>query len=94
MIKELYNFHDPLNVAYDLLTKDGNKVEVKFSTVLRKCNSVINSENVIKEIIASKLENRILTFENAKKLILIAIYSKLNQVNLMFYIMDVSLMIR
>ena len=66
MIKELYNFHDPLNVAYDLLTKDGNKVEVKFSTVLRKCNSVINSENVIKEIIASKLENRILTFENAK----------------------------
>lgn len=67
MIKELYNFHDPLNVAYDLLTKDGNKVEVKFSTVLRKCNSVITSKNVIKEIIASKLENRMLTFENAKK---------------------------
>ena len=53
-----------MKVYYD---KDGNKVEVKFSTVLRKCNSVINSENVIKEIIASKLENRILTFENAKK---------------------------
>ena len=34
MIKELYNFHDPLNVAYDLLTKDGNKVE--FSKIMKK----------------------------------------------------------
>ncbi len=65
MIKELYNYKDPNNNAYDLLTIDNKKIEVKFSTVLKKCRTVITKENAIKQIINSKLDNRMLTFEES-----------------------------
>lgn len=66
MIKHLYGFNDPKSNAYDLLTKDNKKIEVKFSTVLKKCNSTITKENVIKQVISSKLDARMLTFEEIK----------------------------
>lgn len=67
MIKKTYGFYDPTNNAYDLLTSDNKKIEVKFSTVLKKCNSTITEENIIDQIIASKLDNRMLNYTSARQ---------------------------
>lgn len=66
MIKTLYNLNDSDSLAYDLKANNNTKIEVKFSTVLKKCNSIITKENAIKEIINSNIENRMLTFDAAK----------------------------
>lgn len=67
MIKKLYNMKDSKNLAYDLLTQQNERVEVKFSTVLKKCGVQISEKNVIEQIKSAKLENRMLTFEKIKK---------------------------
>lgn len=67
MIKELYGFNDSDNLAYDLKTKDSKKIEVKFSTVLKKCDSIIDNKNLIQSVVNSNLNNRKLTFEQAKQ---------------------------
>lgn len=66
MIKELYKFEDSTNLAYDLVKGDGTKIEVKFSTVLKKCGDIITINNAISEIENSTIENRMLSFEQAK----------------------------
>lgn len=68
MIKKMFNLVDSDNLAYDLKTPTGEKVEVKFSTVLKKCSSNINYNNLIKSVVASNIDNRMLTFDMAKKL--------------------------
>lgn len=67
MIKELYGFYDPENNAYDLLTDDNRRIEVKFSTVLKKCVSTIDDKNIVNQVIESKLDNRMLTLEKARQ---------------------------
>jgi len=67
MIKKLYELKDSDNLAYDLKAVNGKKIEVKFSTVLKKCESTIDDSNLIKVVIDSNLENRKLTFEESKK---------------------------
>lgn len=67
MIQKIYGLNDSDNLAYDLKAIKGEKIEVKFSTVLKKCNSNINSKNLIDSVIASNIDNRMLTFEKAKK---------------------------
>ena len=66
MIKELYgleNAQSDASGAYDLFSdNEQKKVEVKFSTVLRKCKENINSENVISQIMESNLEIRMLEY--------------------------------
>lgn len=66
MIKELYglgNAQSDASGAYDLFSDDEQKkIEVKFSTVLRKCKENINSENVIGQIMESNLETRMLEY--------------------------------
>lgn len=66
MIKTLYNLNDSDSLAYDLRTNNNEKIEVKFSTVLKKCTDTIIQENAISQIINSNLEKRMLTFENAQ----------------------------
>ena len=67
MIKELFNFNESDNLAYDLLARTGEKIEVKFSTVLIECNSKITSRDIIESVISSKLESRMMSFDEAKK---------------------------
>ena len=68
MIQKIFNLRDSDNLAYDLKTPDGEKIEVKFSTVLKKCDSNINHSNLIRSVIASNIDNRMISFEQAKKL--------------------------
>lgn len=65
MIKKIYEFNNSHNLAYDLLAKDKQKIEVKFSRVLKKCSSTIIESNLVNQVISSKLTNRMLTFEKA-----------------------------
>ena len=67
MIQKMYELKDSDNLAYDLKTKQGSKIEVKFSRVLKSCKENINFDNAIKSIISSNTENRMLTYENAIK---------------------------
>lgn len=67
MIQKIYNLENSKSIAYDLLTNENEKVEVKFSTVLKKCRQQITEKNLIEQVIGSTLENRMLTFEEAKK---------------------------
>lgn len=67
MIKKICSLKDSDNLAYDLKSEIGKKIEVKFSTVLKKCDKKINSKNLIDCVIASKLDDRMLTFEKAKE---------------------------
>ena len=53
MIQKLYNYDDSKTVAYDLLSKKDEKIEVKFSTVLKKNNSIIKSDNLLESVISS-----------------------------------------
>ena len=66
MIQKLYGLEDPNSNAYDLLTNNNQRVEVKFSKVLKKCPSKIDAKNAMKQILASTLERRFLSFEKAK----------------------------
>ena len=66
MIKKLFNLDDSDNLAYDLKDSNGNKIEVKFSTVLKSCDSTINFENLIESVIDSNLNNRMLSFDEAQ----------------------------
>lgn len=68
MIQLLFNFENSDNLAYDLKTVDGKKIEVKFSTVLKKCTSNINANNLIQSVVDSNLSNRMLTYEKSKLL--------------------------
>ena len=65
MIKEIYKYNDPENNAYDLLSDNNEKIEVKFSRVLKKCSKKITKKNAIKETYASILNNRFLTCDDA-----------------------------
>lgn len=68
MIKKYFNLNNSDSIAYDLKMKNNEKVEVKFSTVLKKCAANINEENIISSVIASNIDNRMLTFAKAKEL--------------------------
>lgn len=66
MIQKMFNLLDSKSLAYDLLSSDNKKIEVKFSTVLSSCESIITFDNVIEQVISSNKGNRMLTFEKAK----------------------------
>lgn len=67
MIQKIYEMKDSKKLAFDLLSKDNEKIEVKFSTVLRICGEKITSENLIEQAINSRLEKRMLTYDMVKK---------------------------
>lgn len=67
MIKKIYKLNKSESLAYDLLREDRKKIEVKFSTVLKKCPEQITEENLISQVIGSNLNNRMLTFAQAKE---------------------------
>lgn len=66
MIKRKYGYKKSKTLAYDLKDED-KRIEVKFSTVLKRCDQAITEDNLIEQVIASNSENRMLTFDAAKK---------------------------
>lgn len=64
MIKKKYNFDNSKSNAYDLLSKNGNKIEVKFSRVQKKCSTTITEKNVIQQTINSTIKKRSLTYND------------------------------
>lgn len=59
MIKGLYDLDDSLSLAYDKHTRDTNeKVEVKFSTVMKENEKKIREDNVIEQCKKANLANR------------------------------------
>lgn len=61
MIKKLYDLDYSGKLNYDLYDNvNKQRIEVKFSTVLRKCNNRITDVNVIEECIASNVANRVM----------------------------------
>lgn len=65
MIKKKYNFNKSKNNAYDLLSNDNKKIEVKFSRVLKKCNAQITEKNVIQQTLNSIIQKRSLTYNDS-----------------------------
>lgn len=68
MIQRIYDYKEPDSLAYDLQNGSGQKIEVKFSTVLKKCESNINFDNLIESVVSSNLDNRMLTYDRAREL--------------------------
>ena len=61
MIKKLYDFeYTTKDINYDLKGKDGGKIEVKFSRVMKSNNEKITEENIIGQIMnaAGGIEQR------------------------------------
>lgn len=58
MIKKKYKLEYSKKSNYDLQDNNGQRIEVKFSTVLNKCHKRINEKTVVKECIASNVANR------------------------------------
>lgn len=65
MIKQMFKFEKSDNLAYDLKTLENQKIEVKFSTVLRKCDFKITAENLIESVLNANIDVRMLTFDEA-----------------------------
>lgn len=59
MIAKLEGFKPAKKKYYDLLDKDNNKIEVKFSRAKKKLDS-LNASNVIEQCIAATVDSRIL----------------------------------
>lgn len=68
MIQKLFDLGESDNLAYDLKDSNGDKIEVKFSTVLKRCDSNISFDNLIESVIESNIDNRMLSFDEAKNL--------------------------
>lgn len=60
MIKALVSSEMSRNLAYDLTDSDKNRIEVKFSTVMKKSKSTITEQNVIQQILNSTVEHRMM----------------------------------
>lgn len=60
MIKALVSVEMSGTLAYDLTDSDMNRIEVKFSTVMKKSRSTITEQNVIQQILDSTVEHRMM----------------------------------
>jgi len=69
MIKKLFQLDESHTLAFDKKDNLSNKrVEVKFSTVLRKNSEPITDENVMEQIFNANLDNRLVNFEELQKM--------------------------
>lgn len=61
MIKKIHRFKDSKNLAHDLFDLDNSdRIEVKFSTVMKANESSINELNVVNQIMAASSDERAL----------------------------------
>lgn len=67
MIKKLFNLGNPHNNAHDLVDPDTKeRIEVKFSTVMKKNESTINEDNIIDQCIKANLSIRMVKSVDVK----------------------------
>lgn len=60
MMKALIEVNMSGDLAYDLSDSENNRIEVKFSTVMKKNKSTITEENVIQQILDATVEHRMM----------------------------------
>lgn len=60
MIQVLYNFNESKSLAFDKKDSRGNRIEVKFSRVLKENADSIKKENIIFEAKAANLLSRMM----------------------------------
>ena len=59
MIQRIYQMHNSKTLAYDKKNKN-KRIEIKFSTVMKKNEETINDSNVIEQCIKANLSNRVM----------------------------------
>lgn len=68
MIKKMYQLEDSHTVAYDKFdTLQNNRIEVKFSTVMKENDEKINESNVIEQCLKANIANRAMKYEDKEK---------------------------
>jgi len=61
MIKKIHSFKDSKTLAHDLYDHDtSDRIEVKFSTVMKENDSVISQDNVLEQIMSASTSGRAL----------------------------------
>lgn len=64
MIKKLYHFEESGSLAFDKKDiKTNERIEVKFSTVMKENDDKIRADNVIEQCVKANLANRAMSFE-------------------------------
>lgn len=67
MIKKLYDFEESASLAFDKKDiKTNERIEVKFSTVLKENDDTIRGDNVISQVIKANLANRAMNSKDAE----------------------------
>ena len=67
MIKKLYNLEESRSIAYDKHTRDTDeRIEIKFSTVMKENDEKIREDNVIEQCIKANLANRAMASQDAE----------------------------
>ena len=67
MIKKLYDFEESGSLAFDKKDiKTNERIEVKFSTVLKENDDTIRGDNVISQVIKANLANRAMNSKDAE----------------------------
>lgn len=68
MIKKIYNLEESGSLAFDKYAKDtSERVEVKFSTVMKENDAKIREDNVINQCIKANLANRAMNSSDVNK---------------------------
>lgn len=68
MIKKLYKLSEARSLQYDKYdSKNDKRIEIKFSTVLKRNNRAITEANVIAECLNANLSNRIINYADRAK---------------------------
>lgn len=68
MIKKLYDFDESGSLAFDKIDKNSNeRIEVKFSTVMKENDDRIREDNVIEQCKKANLANRAMRSTDIKK---------------------------
>lgn len=58
MIQKIYNLDDSKKLEYDKIDKNGQRIEIKFSRVMKANENKISSKNVVKECLNTNFSNR------------------------------------
>lgn len=67
MIAKLYNLDDSHSLAYDKYNPfTEERIEIKFSTVMKRNSQAIRSSNIIEQIAAANVSNRTVSYDNAE----------------------------
>lgn len=67
MIESLYNLDESNSLAYDRYDPStGERIEIKFSKVLKRNSSAINYSNIIEQIAEANVSNRAISYDDAE----------------------------